>query len=117
MPGTTSYDKATQYLTPGARLKLTKDKTIGDGLYRVYVFVRRCARQGRLPTTENVLDLCRNSREEWKAVVKVYLAGGGTVTAMATTVFHGHGRVTLNPPPTDQMAMLARALLMGGEAN
>lgn len=78
-----------EYLPASVRENLKTNKSMRQGFANMFSHFAKCLDQGRMPTEGEVLDLYLwpDSESEWPPVTKNYLQRGGSVAAVANTIF------------------------------
>lgn len=82
----TNYDNLL-YLPESVRENLKTNKSMRQGFSHMFSHFAKCLEQGRMPTEGEILDFYRSHVSEWPPVTRNYLQRGGSVAAIANTIF------------------------------
>lgn len=80
------YDNL-EYLPESVRENLKTNKSMRQGFSNMFSHFAKCLEQGRMPTEGEILDVYQSHVSEWPPVTRNYLQRGGTVAAVANTIF------------------------------
>lgn len=80
------YDNL-EYLPESVRENLKTNKSMRQGFSNMFSHFAKCLEQGRMPTEGEVLDVYQSHVSEWPPVTRNYLQRGGSVAAVANTIF------------------------------
>lgn len=83
---TFNYDNL-EHLPESVRENLNTNKSMRQGFSNMFSHFAKCLEQGRMPTEGEVLDFYQTHVSEWPPVTRNYLQRGGSVAAVANTIF------------------------------
>lgn len=83
----TFNDDLLRHLPGFVRENFKTNKSMRQGFANMFSHFAKCLEKGRVPSEGNVLDFYQSGVSEWPPVTRNYLERGGSVAAVANTIF------------------------------